>query len=239
MSTRLKTEPAGARETAQEDYEAKHLEVLRAATTLFAERGFHRTSIRELARATGRSLAGLYYYFSGKEELLFQIQHHCYGTLLKSVRQALRPGDAPRQRLVTFISHHIGYFRNNMEAMQVLAHEDLTLDGDYGRRLLDLKRRYSRELVAIMKDLGEEKPQATPDPETAAFVLFGMMNWLYTWPRKLKRQPAEKLAEVVAQVFLCGYPGCPASTLEAMRQDIDCSSSQFWDGSIPPQRSES
>ena len=51
-------------------YEARHIELLKAAAALFAQRGFHRTSIRDLARSTGRSLAGLYYYFSGTEELL-------------------------------------------------------------------------------------------------------------------------------------------------------------------------
>jgi AcrR family transcriptional regulator len=124
---------AGSGERAPDAYEAKHLEVLSAATALFASRGFHKTSVRELARATDRSLAGLYYYFSGKDELLFQIQHHCYGTLLDSVRIALKEASSPEEELVTFISHHLGYFRRNMDEMKVLAHEDLTLTGSYGR----------------------------------------------------------------------------------------------------------
>jgi AcrR family transcriptional regulator len=66
------------------------VELLQAAAALFAEQGFHNASVRDLARVTGRSLSGLYYYFTTKEELLFQIQHHCYGTLLATVQDPSR-----------------------------------------------------------------------------------------------------------------------------------------------------
>jgi len=222
-------------------YEAKHLELLGAATALFAEKGFHNTSIRELASATDRSVAGLYYYFSGKEELLFQIQHHCYGTLLASVTTALKDIKRPEEKLITFISHHIGYFRRNMDEMQVLAHEDLTLGGVHGRRLLDLKRRYSQVLMDIVSKMsGTPAGQgAVPPADMATFILFGMMNWLYTWPRKLRRLPPEKLAEAIARIFLCGYPGDQGTTLADMRERIVCSASRFWDGSTSPPRSAS
>ena len=231
---------AGSGERAPDAYEAKHLEVLRAATALFARRGFHKTSVRELARATDRSLAGLYYYFSGKDELLFQIQHHCYGTLLDSVRIALKEASTPEEELVTFISHHLGYFRRNMDEMKVLAHEDLTLTGSYGRRLLDLKRRYSQVLVEIVDRLGGDSghPADAPTAEMAAFVLFGMMNWLYTWPRKLRNRPAEEIAEAIARMFLGGYPGSPQAALAAVRGNIAGTKSRFWDGSTTPPRSE-
>ncbi len=231
----------GAGDRAPDAYEAKHLELLSAATSLFAEKGFHNTSIRELASATDRSVAGLYYYFSGKEELLFQIQHHCYGTLLASVTAALQGISKPEDQLITFISHHIGYFRRNMDEMQVLAHEDLTLGGTHGRRLLDLKRRYSQVLMDIVGEMSKAPGarDAAPPADMAAFILFGMMNWLYTWPRKLRSLPPEKLAEVIAQIFLCGYPGDQGTTLANMRERIVCSPSRFWDGTTSPPRSES
>jgi AcrR family transcriptional regulator len=232
---------SGAGDFVPEAYEAKHLEVLSAATTLFARKGFHKTSVRELARATDRSLSGLYYYFSSKEELLFQIQHHCYGTLLKSVRTALQQASTPEEELVTYISHHLGYFRRNMDEMKVLAHEDLTLTGEYGKRLLDLKRRYSEVLVNIVNRLAAESSSTTsaPPEEMAAFILFGMMNWLYTWPRKLRSRPAEEIAETVARIFLGGYPGTPQAAMSAVRGNIAGTEGRFWDGSTTPPRSES
>jgi len=190
-------------------YEAKHVELLEAAAALFAKSGFHNASIRDLSRATGRSLSGLYYYFSTKEELLFQIQHHCYGTLLASARDAVEQADAPREKLDVFIHHHLGYFRHNMNEMKVLAHEDLTLVGEYGERILSLKRDYSRLLIDILSALEVDLPrkQRRPSPEMAAFLLFGAMNWLYTWPRRLRSLPAESIADAVSRMFLEGYSG--------------------------------
>ena len=241
MSTARKTLPAAAGELAPDAYEAKHLEVLSAATALFARKGFHKTTVRELARATDRSLSGLYYYFSGKEELLFQIQHHCYGTLLKSVRTSLKQASTPEEELVTYISHHLGYFRRNMDEMKVLAHEDLTLTGTYGKRLLDLKRRYSEVLVNIVTRLAKESDTTTaaPPEEMAAFILFGMMNWLYTWPRKLRSRPADEIAETVARIFLGGYPGTPPAAMSSIKESIAGSKGRFWDGSTTPPRSDS
>lgn len=212
-------------------YEAKHLEVLQAAASLFARRGFHEASLRELSRKTGRSLSGLYHYFKGKEELLYQIQHHCYTGLLVNVRQVLEGADTPHQKLVYFISHHVGYFRRHMDEMKVLAHEDLTLTGEYGKRILELKREYSQILIDIVADYAVSalpRPHRPP-AEVAAFVLFGMMNWLYTWPRSLRRLPPEVLAEHIVQIFLCGFPGCTGTTLATVRDSLLCTPQRsFW-----------
>jgi len=218
-------------------YEEKHLELLRAAASLIARHGYHNTSMRDMARAAGRSLSGLYYYFSGKEELLFQIQHHCYSTLLDIAREALVGVESPREKLLVFISHHIGFFRRNMDEMKVLAHEDLTLTGEYGTQILEIKREYSQILIDITAEYEAElSPTSSPDhpsAEMAAFILFGAMNWLYTWPRRLRKLPAEELAAAVAQVFLCGYPGCPAHALPGMRDSILCSPQKFWEQGRP------
>lgn len=221
---------------AAQAYEEKHLDLLKAAAALFARRGFHDASVRDLARETGRSLAGLYYYFSGKEELLYQIQHHCYSTLIASVGPLLEKETTPRGRLLAFISNHLGFFRHNMDEMKVLAHEDLTLGGEYGERILELKREYSATLAGIVSEFAAETPGefARPDPDMAAFILFGAMNWLYTWPRRLRDLPAEELATAIAQIFLCGYPGCPVSSLAGIEREISCSPREFWKLPAPP-----
>ena len=60
-------------------------EILREASRAFAERGFHRTGMREIAAALGRSAGNLYYYFSSKEELLAFCQEETAGWLLELV----------------------------------------------------------------------------------------------------------------------------------------------------------
>jgi AcrR family transcriptional regulator len=72
-------------------YRRKMGEILRQAAAVFCTRGYHQASIRDIARATGVSLAGLYYYFSSKEHLLYLIQRHAFQTMLESARATLEP----------------------------------------------------------------------------------------------------------------------------------------------------
>jgi len=105
----------------------------------------------------------------------------------------------PDMNLLCFASDSVSVF-HIADEMKVLAHEDVTLSGEYGRQILELKRGYSQILIDIVTAYEEELPDRLghPTPEVAAFLLFGAMNWLYTRPRRLRNLPAEELAEAVA-----------------------------------------
>ncbi|HEY1268842.1 MAG TPA: helix-turn-helix domain-containing protein, partial [Candidatus Binatia bacterium] len=88
-------------ETPTRHYDEKLEEILKCAAKIFAEKGFHSTSIRDISRATGMSLAGLYYYFRTKEELLFLIQERCILTLLQRW-ETVNPDKDARTRVRLF-----------------------------------------------------------------------------------------------------------------------------------------
>ena len=95
-------------------YDEKVALILRTAASIFADKGYHQASIRDISRATGLSLSGLYYYFSSKEELLFLIQDHCFGTILENLEELLTGVDEPRERLRLLIDNHLRFFVGNM-----------------------------------------------------------------------------------------------------------------------------
>ena len=71
------------------DTEAKLQHILRHAAQIFAERGFGASSIRDISRATGVSLSGLYYYFESKQKLLYLIQIHAFTSILQELERRL------------------------------------------------------------------------------------------------------------------------------------------------------
>src|SRR3954462_4301989 len=85
-------------------------QILATAAKVFAEKGFHPTTMRDLSRATGMSLAGLYHYITGKDELLFLIQSRCFGDVLAGAEAAIGGGRTPTERLERFIKHHVSFF---------------------------------------------------------------------------------------------------------------------------------
>jgi len=183
-------------------YDAKLESILRTAASIFAEKGYHQASIRDIARATNVSLSGLYYYFQSKEELLFLIQDHAFGTLVQNLERLLGDVEDPHRRIRLFIENHLRYFVNNMAEMKVLSHEADTLSGDYRARVNARKRRLTEIAHEVLIEL-ESKPGL--DPRVATFALFGMMNWLYNWYRPERDVPVEQLAEQISRLFLGGY----------------------------------
>ena len=179
-------------------HDDKLQQILEHSARIFAEKGFDGTSIREISRATGMSLAGLYYYFRTKEELLCLIQERCLVTLLENGRKIEESGKTPREKIALFVHNHLGFFLHNMNEMKVMSREDTALTADYEKRILDLKRRYVKALVDMVEELQRHEQAAKLDVRVAALALFGMMNWIYTWynPKRDPLPPVPHRADV-------------------------------------------
>jgi AcrR family transcriptional regulator len=186
-------------------HDEKLLYLLKGSARIFAEKGFHQTSIRDIARATGMSLAGLYYYVQGKDELLFLIQDHCFQILLQRWEEGSTKLRDPRERLAFFVENHLGFFIHNMEEMKILSHEADSLVGENREKMIEVKRRYVRILMDLLKDLTAQFGEKPPDVRTATFCLFGMMNWLYTWYDPRKDLPLDGLVETMIRIYFFGF----------------------------------
>ena len=103
-------------------FDRRLAEILTHATNVFCEKGYEGASMRELSRASGMSLAGLYYYFESKQRLLFLIQKHTFSTIVQRLIGRLEGLTDPEQRIRIFILNHLEYFLANPAAMKVLSH---------------------------------------------------------------------------------------------------------------------
>lgn len=187
------------------DYDEKLGRILRQSAAEIARRGFHNTSIRDISRAAGVSVSGLYYYVGSKEELLFLIQDHCFGTVLDNLERQLTGVADPPRRLQLLVENHLRFFAANMEEMTVLSHEADTLTGEYRTRINARKRRYTEICQEIMERL--QRPGCAMTPRTATFALFGMLNWIYNWYDPARDVPVAELADQMGRLFLRGYTG--------------------------------
>jgi len=85
-------------------YDQRFTALLAHAARVFAGRGYDRTSMRDLAAASGMSLAGIYYYVRGKEDLLYHIQERCFTQVLDGAEATLAAAVDPEERLAAFMS---------------------------------------------------------------------------------------------------------------------------------------
>lgn len=189
-------------------YDERLEHLLSTAARVFADQGYHATTMRDLARATGMSLAGMYYYVQGKDELLFFIQERCFQQVLAGANAAVAEGTVPADRVTRFIQHHLGFFASHMSEMKVLSHEAKSLTGPGLDKINRLKRRYVDLLARLIADLDTDG-DGRPDPRIAAYGLFGMMNWIYTWYDPKGPVSPETLADHFAHLFLTGAAASP------------------------------
>src|SRR5438552_5605329 len=203
-------------------YDQKLELILRTAARIFAEKSYHSTSMRDISRATGVSLAGLYHYCKSKEELLFLIQDHCFGRVLESLEQRTRGLDDPFEKLRIFIDNHLSFFAANMAEMKVLSHEAESLAGDLHEHVSTRKRQYTRTARKILSEVQQtvgsgsesrpprrngqlKKPAKPVDLTVATYALFGMMNWIYNWYDPRGKLSVSQLVDNITRLFLGGF----------------------------------
>ena len=180
--------------------------LLRVAAEVFARKGYHATTMRDLSRASGMSLAGMYHYVPGKEDLLYLIQRRCFQSVLRDVQDAVAGETDPLARLRAFVRHHLAFFADNMDEMKVLSHEAESLSGARAEEILQLKREYASLLQRLIAAADGR------NPSVSAYALFGMMNWIYTWYRPDGPLGPDALAATMADLFLHGVTGAPSET---------------------------
>jgi len=191
-------------EPTSRNYDEKLQRILKISAKIFAEKGFHRTSVRDISRATKMSLAGLYYYFTTKEELLYLIQERCFVTLLQRWESAATPDMEVRTRIRVFAQNHLSFFCHNMHEMKVMAHEDESLSGEFQVKILVLKRRYVKVIMDLIRELQDQEGGKRVDLRVATFSLFGMMNWIYTWYQPKRDLPLPQLMEQMLRIYFFG-----------------------------------
>lgn len=196
--------------------------ILRTSAQIFAGKSYHSTSMRDISRATGVSLAGLYHYCKSKEELLFLIQDHCFGRVLESFEERIAGVADPFEKLHIFIDNHLSFFAANMAEMKVLSHEAESLAGDLHKHVSAKKERYAKLARKILREIQVQSaarhrvgrsgravkgsPAKTGiDLTVATYALFGMMNWIYNWYNPRGKIRVTHLVDNVAQLFLNGF----------------------------------
>ena len=177
--------------------------ILGHATEVFYDKGYEGASMRDLARSSGISLSGLYYYFESKEKLLYLIQKHTFSTIVERLRDRLDEVSDPELRIRVFILNHLEYFLANQKAMKVLSHEAEVLKNGFGAEITAIKREYYRICVGLLDEFKLAR-KLEFSSRMAVLTLFGMMNWIYTWYNPRFDAGAKELSCGMGDIFLRG-----------------------------------
>jgi AcrR family transcriptional regulator len=184
---------------------SRRSELTRQAARLFAERGFHGTSIGDLAEAMGVQKGSLYAHIASKQELLFETMREG-AEAFHGVLDGL-PDDAPViERLRLVLRGHLRVVADQLDVATVFVREWRYLEGERRDEILAERRRYEERIRALVRE-GREHGELRSDLDdaTAALLLLSAANWAYTWLRP--GRDTDAIADRLFALLLDGVRG--------------------------------
>lgn len=156
-------------------------QILDTAARLFSVRGYHATSMRDLAAALDLKGGSLYSHISGKEELLWRILERAADTFLAAIAP-FRHGEGPaEERLQGALRAHVRVIADNLDAATVYFHEWKFLGEPQRSTFLARRHEYEEAMRALVAAAVVEGSFQRVDPKWATLLILSAANWLYHW----------------------------------------------------------
>ena len=184
--------------------EHRYAGILEAARDVFARRGFHQASIREIAKGADLSLAGLYHYVRGKDELLFLVLDRALDTLIGVLDQALRTARTPEGKLLALIQTHLDFGIHHAAELKLINRDYEVLPEPRRSEVVAKRGEYLQRGLAILREL-DPNGRSGDELLSATNLLLGMLNGIATRPFLRSREDARTLAPKVGALFLYGF----------------------------------
>ena len=200
-------------------YDAQRAAILARAAQLFAQQGYSGTSMNQVAEACGVSKPSLYHYVSDKYQLLIEItQGHVDRLRALVAEQAAAAHQTPEARLRELIVRFMAAYADAQAQHRVLTEDVRFLEPKDRRRVLDAEREvveaFAQAIAAARPDLGARKLH-----KPLTMLLFGMMNWMFTWLRPDGELTHADMTPVVADLFFGGLGAVRAPSRSPARPD--------------------
>jgi AcrR family transcriptional regulator len=187
------------------DGASRETRVRAAALRLFREKGYHATSMRDIALEVGMNKGSLYSYIRSKEDLLIPLFGHAMGLLTAEIEAITADASlTPTERLTRAIHAHVLNVAENLDILTVYLSEWRQLASESLADVREKRERYAALFFGILED-GVQRGEFRPmDTRVAMLNMIGMCNWLFRWYRPDGRLTPDKIADEMVELVLNG-----------------------------------
>jgi len=180
-------------------------ELTREAARLFAEKGYHGTSIGDLADALGVQKASLYHHIDSKADLLWDVARDgaaAFHAALDELPDTLRP----TEKIHAALRAHLRVVSRQLDIATVFVREWRYLQGERRDEFVAERRRYEDRIRGLFRDGVEQSELRTDlDVGVAALLFLSAANWAYTWLRP--GRDTDGLADRFFELLIDGMRG--------------------------------
>ena len=179
-------------------------EILAAAAQIFSQKGYHATSMQDIAEAVNLQKGSLYHHISSKQEILVNLLDHALDLLIADMEVVLQSPLPPDAMLRQAMRVYLTSILEHRDLAAVLLIEHRSLDPELHARHIPRRDRYEklwRDLIL----LGREQGIFTcSDPDMTVRALLGELNWTITWYRPDGPLSPQGIADQYADLILTG-----------------------------------
>lgn len=182
----------------------KEAEILDAAARLFKEKGFHATSMQDIADAVGLQKGSLYYHIASKEELLFRISHTAISAIIARLEEIAQAPLSPTEKLRQAIENHVVTLCDRIDLLAVFLRESKILTAEQQAQILTQRKHYEKLFADILHEGIAAGEFRAVDVPIVTVALLGMLNWMHQWYQPDGRLSPQQIADIFIDLALRG-----------------------------------
>lgn len=188
----------------------KKAEILQSALTILAEKGYHGTTMEDIASHLLMTKGALYYYFKDKQELVYESQVKLLNKSIENVQNICKTDQLPIEKLRKMIKLHIDYLIRNKSSFELMAKPHEIFSPDQLIQIFRLREAYARVYDELLREGSKAGAFSLPNNEIKIVrnLLLGAMNWVTQWHDAAGEKNISEFVESVTNYLLRLVQGC-------------------------------
>lgn len=179
-------------------------QIFSTARSMFSERGYQATTVRDIARELNMQAGSLYAHIESKEDVLWQIVEQAAGQFLAAIEPIADGGGSSVEKLRAMVRAHVGVVAGNGGNAAIFLHEWKFLS-EARRELVAARRnRYEGFYRRVIEEGISSGEFAPTDPKMAALLVLSVMNWMPQWYNPGGPLSAQEIADRFSELILRG-----------------------------------
>jgi AcrR family transcriptional regulator len=182
----------------------KRKKICDIATKLFVEKGFEKTTTRDIASASGMNTSAIYYYFEDKESILYNVLIDLMNNSLRQMREIERCDISLKEKINAVIKLHTQIYGIDPNTMELIVYNQKSLNREHWEELRLKQREYTKIVVRILDEMKEKGEIADLNTRACTVALFGMVQWAHSWYTPKGEIAPDQLCDIVTYIFTKG-----------------------------------
>lgn len=185
-------------------------QILHGAAKVFSRKGFHASTVDEIAKELGLTKASIYYYVSDKSDLLYQLYKRAMEVLLESQAEILARPDPPDQKLRAMIEEYVRIVGGATAMYSVVVlREHHALPPRKRKEIIAMRDQYEQGFRECVQQGIEQGIFEPTDVKMASYVILGALNWIPSWYNPRGSLSKEEIGRIFADQLVRGLLRTP------------------------------